>query len=428
MISGKPTPDELPISVNVEPPLQAMPFLARAGRLLVGLVMVALFIAGAAKLWDLPEFQKSLLTWRYLPDWVIGFAWIGLPLTETLLALLWVAGIRRRACERAALALLAAMCVVVAIHWARGEDPTCNCIGALTRYLEAEAEIRVLLARAMTLLAVMFVGHLLLVYSDRHGPGPFTLPKMPVIHRGGTGGFTLVETLVSLTILAVFVALLTAGVSGVRKASRQSKTLSYLSQHGSVLSIYASDWRDYFPMFADPANPPHSLAAAGQTITFNAYFASHEVWHWALMDRYYDGVPREVFFDAELQSVPFAMSCTVFASPRFWQLETREAGISQITASRQSETAFPSSKAVLVSLAPFYRRLVPGDSLPDARSMLEGVPTLAADGHGASRTGRRFAPGIQIGEMTPGFSGIYHSFDLFVGLHTAKGVRGRDWQ
>lgn len=426
--TDKPTSEAALRSMNVEALPRSMPLLAATGRLLVGLIMIVLCVAGFAKLWDLSAFQKSLLTWRYLPDSAVRIAWVALPTAESLLAVLWSAGIRRRACERAALAMLAAMSAAIAVHWVRGENPTCNCIGALIRHLDEAAEVRVLLARALALFTMMLLGHLLLLYTDPRAHRPMSVPGKLVVRTRGAPGTTLVETLISITTIAVLIALLTAGISGARKASRLSRTLGYLGQHGSVLSIYASDWRDSFPMFADPANPPHSVAAAGQTVTFNTYFSSHEVWHWALMDQYYDGVPREAFSDVDLQGVPFAMSCTVFASPPFWQLETREAGTSQITASRHSQTAFPSNKAVLVSLARFYKDFVPGGSLPDARTMVEGVPTLAADGHGASRAGRRFAPGIQIGEMTPGFSGAYHTFDLFVGLHTERGVRGRDWQ
>lgn len=402
------------------------------GMAAAGLTMLVLAVAGVAKLNDLPEFQRSLLTWEYLPDWSSDIIQIGLPIVEVLVAVLWAAGVKRRWCERAALALLAAMLGATVVQCVRGATPVCNCLGALTRHLAFVSETQLLMFKSGSLFVMLFVGHFLLL-----------LPP-PAVHRTGradrTGrdawkppGFTLIETLVTIAVIATLVSLLAVGIAGFRRHALRAKTLAYLGQHGAVLSLYATDWRDSFPMFADPANPPHAVTGAGETITFNVYFESHTVWHWALMDRYYDGVPIGVFFDAEQTAqrgaggAPFVLSCSLLASPQFWARETRSAGVSQIVASRYSEVTFPSNKAVLLSLHPFTRDFVPGAFLPDPRGMTAGVPTLAADGHASHRAARTFVPGLGIGEMTPGFSGVFHTLDLFVGLHTNEGVHGRDW-
>ena len=57
-------------------------------------------------------------------------------------------------------------------------------------------------------------------------------------------GFTLIETLLVIVVLAVLIVLLTSSIGGVRRASRASVCLSNLRQFGVASSAYAFDFDD----------------------------------------------------------------------------------------------------------------------------------------------------------------------------------------
>jgi len=418
---------------------------SRLGKMLAGAVMFVMLLAGAGKLLDLSAFRRSLLTWEYLPDWMLDVSWLGLPLAEALLPVLWFAGIRRRMCERAMLALLASMLAVVTLHWLKGANPTCNCLGALTRHLTFISEVRFMVTKAGVLLGVLLLAHVLLIVgmAKRGATSQATAlesgaTKSSATESGTTRnkpGFTLIEMLVVIAVIGTLVGLTIVGLSGARGHARRAKTLALLQQHGGILAVYATDWQDYFPAFVDAANPPYIFDAVGETIEMPVYFAANGAWFWALKDRYYDGQSLEVFRDAEdIGNLPggrgtFDMSCTLFAAPEFWAPETRVVGISQVRGVHHADVMFPSQKTTLVSQFQLLNATAPGDLLANPASLTVGIPTLAADGHAEGVSARQFIPGVQMADAvydTPGIT--MHWQDVFVGLHTYKGVRGRDWK
>jgi len=406
-----------------------------AGKALVGAVMAMMFVAGVAKLLDLESFRRSLFTWDLLPDRLLNVSWIGLPAAEAVLPVTWAFGLRPRLMERAMLGLLASMLAVVTLHWMRGSTPTCHCLGVLARHLDFLSEARFMLAKAAGMFGLLFAGHLLLFLQEVRGGRPTSPPRAMAMNR--RPAFTLIELLVVIAIVSVLVGLVIVGLAGARKYGRQAKTLALLQQHGGVLSAYASDWQDYFPIYVDAANPPYAFDVMGETMETPIYFAAPNLWFWALRDRYYEGQPIEIFSDASDTGVVhqggrgfFDMPCTLFAVPEFWAPETRLAGISQLRGVLHADVTFPSQKATLVSQFPIFRHAsTQGDLLPDPLTLTVAIPVLAADGHAGARSSRQFIPGVQMADTvfnTPGIT--MHSRDLLVGLHTYKGVRGMDWK
>ncbi|HIE52227.1 MAG TPA: prepilin-type N-terminal cleavage/methylation domain-containing protein [Armatimonadetes bacterium] len=65
-------------------------------------------------------------------------------------------------------------------------------------------------------------------------------------------GFTLVEVLVVLTILAVLAALLFPALAGARESGRQIRCLANLRQLGGAIYLYLQDYDQKFPYGLDP--------------------------------------------------------------------------------------------------------------------------------------------------------------------------------
>ena len=83
-------------------------------------------------------------------------------------------------------------------------------------------------------------------------------------------GFTLVELLVVVSIIAILIALLLPSLAGARGLARTTVCGTNMRQMGVALSVYASDLGDY-PAYIYDGMPLQSPTAQGIT----AYRASH---------------------------------------------------------------------------------------------------------------------------------------------------------
>ncbi len=253
---------------------------------------------------------------------------------------------------------------------------------------------------------------------------------------GRTRAFTLIELLVSIAIVAILIALLFPSLAEARRAGLRTKTLANLRTHGLVLGIYALDWRGAYPLLLDPRkSPPTDYVVEqsdGTLIDVINYFFISQMWYFMLADSYY-GVPKSsrIFLDAESIAYPvpaavpvgsigpwaFDMSCSLLATPRFWDLSTRT-GQDQYGPTFDFQVLTPAKKSIVLSTYEF------GVSYAYRRSGPIWVPMVLADGHASRESRTNLLPGVTSGEgSSPGY---YHWFDAYAGLHTVHGVRGRD--
>lgn len=65
-------------------------------------------------------------------------------------------------------------------------------------------------------------------------------------------GFTLIELLVVIAIIAILAAILFPVFSRAREQARKTACLSNMKQIGNALMMYAQDWDETLPFFAEP--------------------------------------------------------------------------------------------------------------------------------------------------------------------------------
>lgn len=241
-------------------------------------------------------------------------------------------------------------------------------------------------------------------------------------------GFTILELIVTISVIAMLIGFSAPLLGAARSRAMQAATLSNLRQCGQVLGVYSADWRGSFPAFLDPSRSRWTIEVLSQGVSFEIekYFLAGMLWNVALADAYFDGRPtHEVFYPAEQVSrdgpggTPFVLPCAYFADPAFWRLETRT-GREQYRATFHHQVTYPSQKLLLVGIHAML--LEDGPARVSGRMAM--VPSARVDGSAGQALEADHEPGCATGDGVSDQS--IHFFDVFVGLHTVGGVRGRD--
>lgn len=232
--------------------------------------------------------------------------------------------------------------------------------------------------------------------------------------------FTMVEVLIGIVLLTVLMAILLPAVGNVRRVALDAASLVNIRTHSQVITMYAGDYRDHAPYFADPIATFSVVRGGGMTVTFE-YFGSSEVWMYALTDQYYELGFRDglgIFARRGPESIPYQYSPSFIARPQFWNENTRAAG--QLGPTRLTNVRSPAAKAVFLEWdhdrgLPIWVRDEPnrranwGFGFVDGSARRHDAPDLVKPhprGEGTEH-GARFSYGI-------------------VGMHTVDGILGRD--
>ncbi|QOJ00824.1 MAG: type II secretion system protein [Phycisphaeraceae bacterium] len=251
----------------------------------------------------------------------------------------------------------------------------------------------------------------------------------------GHRGFTLIETVLVVVIIGLLMTLMMPGLSGVRARGLETKTLSNLRSSGSLVMLYAGDWRERFPISRSPTLEDREVGCGGvvRRLSGRFYFFNADDWYVALCGGYYEPGGTAGLRPAERSlhsptGVPeaFKMPCAFFASPEFWDLASRT-GSGQFRGTAVPEVAYPGGKMMLVSV--YWLR--EGLSTPRPRwgrdwGSWSRTPGVMVDLSVRTPELSDFREPVRSGEGL--YPGWVHQQDLgeYPGYHTEWGVRGVD--
>lgn len=238
-------------------------------------------------------------------------------------------------------------------------------------------------------------------------------------------GFTLVELLLVIALIAVLVALTLPGLGGSREAAVRATGLSYLRSHVAIMAQYSSDYKDSFPYFTDPGATTTVIRTARGDVVSLRYFEAFAFWNYALADGYYNGNPDDQSFypGRPIAGGPTLLSygCCFIADPGFWNPRTRT-WTGQFHPTRLSSVRHPSKKALL-SWFDTTRFDIPNNIIdPSWQTLPVGLGIV--DGSARSIPLKDVVYGYQSGDGS--ILNSVHLNDSPPALHTLDGIYGRD--
>lgn len=380
------------------------------GFVLVSITAALVLGAGLVKFFDLAAFRASLDSWVLVPEMARGPLSILVPASELTVAGLWFSR-PRRAIYLALGGMIALFTGFYILHLATVGAPDCGCFGKLDQYFAWKNSSETLLWRNTLLMALWACGGLLACRNVAKCPHTSFASRTP------SRGFTLIETIVVITLIGLLIALILPSLAQVRTRSRDLVTTATIRSHAAVFATYATDYADYYPSLVHPQASSATYSVAGMPMTISGYFGQVHVWHFGVAESYYDGQLQGQLFRRAGNTTDWLISdyrysASFMADPAFWNATTRT-GPSQWRGQRATSVRYPSSKALLTD----DRAMVFAAEGWTAFALCDGSARLVAFNalNSPHPTGE--------GEY-PGTWNVFGS----PGIHTVDGVHGRDLQ
>jgi|GEM_PF-2226023 len=189
---------------------------------------------------------------------------------------------------------------------------------------------------------------------------PYTVAQ----RHGASTGFTLVELMVSISIIAVLLGVLAPALGAARRRAVEIELLSSERESMRLISLYSADNGGAFPLFGTPLTNDAHIQWNGKRIALT-YWQQSEYWGLYLASKGYAGAwitkgPRanpsafdDEYVDPECpgcsvdQRSWFTLSFTVFASPAYFKQGAQQQNKSLHKPQRQDAVVFPSKKGIL---------------------------------------------------------------------------------
>lgn len=181
--------------------------------------------------------------------------------------------------------------------------------------------------------------------------------------RRHTGrGFTLVEVIITISVIATLIGLLLPALAGASMQARQTRFSIVQRQMFVALSQYTEDFDATFPYFGTRGDP-HGPVRIGETEFTGTPYFMQPMSHWAtaLVPGYIESrasIEHERWRERNaeqgrpgLVTAQSALVACVFAEPAFFTSEARDRPLvySQFRAMRSFEVVYPSDKVILTA-------------------------------------------------------------------------------
>ncbi len=234
--------------------------------------------------------------------------------------------------------------------------------------------------------------------------------------------FSIVELTVSLSVLAILLALAIPTLRAARASAMELAELVHQRQSGAVLLDYVNDHAGAFPAFGVPGTDRGAVFHNGEVV-IEGYWAQPYWWGAFLETQGYPGrwsmtgpvlgMAKRTHFagvDWLAESID-VLTHTAFAPPRFWRPEDPQR-VEDQQPQRWDVVAHPSQKGLL--LRPNWARDLGRDFLT---SQVRSPLIWFADGHSDVVPNRSLRPAVKLRRYVT---------DPIPVLTTALGLRGRD--
>lgn len=237
--------------------------------------------------------------------------------------------------------------------------------------------------------------------------------------RSRSGAFTLIEVLVVIGVIGVLVAILIPMLGAVRRAGRESVSLSNVRSLTQLMLAYTQDYRDAWPFLRAGKGVN---VGQGVLLSSENHWAQSQLWPGIVMELVSIEPPAILQSPGAAQSsepkllTSYSYSLSFVARPELWTAGTTPA-VASLDATRVAEVRFPSRKVLLHDSQLFY------NSRPLPRRGVDlaiACPASHADGSATLSTQA---------EGTPAVPNPLNGNGLFDGQrwhNTATGVLGFD--
>lgn len=146
--------------------------------------------------------------------------------------------------------------VVLVVLWIRPAPRGCGCFGFAKSSFTPRGDALLGLARNVSLIVVLACMEWHPGRRRESAAAPQSASSQRARERCSCGqGFTLVEVLVTIAVVAVLLALAVGGLSRARRQGKVTVSLATHQQLASAIAMYGGQYREMFPYLGTPTDP-----------------------------------------------------------------------------------------------------------------------------------------------------------------------------
>lgn len=246
------------------------------------------------------------------------------------------------------------------------DTPGCGCLGGMpTSVADARTDASLGIVRniALAWVAAWVARRTAARAFPASSPTP---PSVGTMAPASSRGFTLIETIAAIAIIAVLIAILLPALSKTKLSAEYVRSLSSQRQLLALISMYGNERNEYYPYVAVPMLPDLGIPSLADQVSGKhpGYFANSRFWTEAFEShvqqslsgiastRNLDGTlaVREKYGRPDLVITYFLLSHATSAAPAYWVGEFPPDDLSLYRAMRSTDTRYPSAKGLLVDL------------------------------------------------------------------------------